>query len=185
MVCFFDMDRLGMTQEEFYRKMKFFFRENFLKAGYSRLLQGYRGLRCQYLQAASVLELGLRKTPYIWIHQFDSVALEFLMERSTRDMLPEIVCHEGVNRLRQYDREHGSDYINTLRVYLDENMNVVHAAQKLFIHRSTLLYRLDKIRDIMETVLTDADERLYISLSVRLLEREQENAKGSFPRERI
>ena len=43
-------------------------------------------------------------------------------------------------------------------------------AKKLFIHRSTLLYRLEKIRALLDSDLSDADELLYLSLSLRLLD---------------
>lgn len=45
----------------------------------------------------------------------------------------------------------------------------------LFIHRSTLLYRLDKIKAFLDSDLTDRNEILYLLLSFHLMDMEEEN----------
>ena len=62
--------------------------------------------------------------------------------------------------------------MKTLRVYLEHNLNTVQSAKALFIHRSTFLYRLERIKRILETDLEDPDELFYLNLSFRLLEGE-------------
>ena len=59
--------------------------------------------------------------------------------------------------------------------------SVVQTARELFIHRSTLLYRLEKIKEILESDLSSPDEILYLMLSFRFidLENEEENRSGS------
>ena len=41
-------------------------------------------------------------------------------------------------------------------------------AEALFVHRSTLLYRLDRIAEIGKVDLKDADTRFHLDLSLRL-----------------
>ena len=48
----------------------------------------------------------------------------------------------------------------------------VQTARELFIHRSTFLYRLERIKSILGTDLADPDEILYLMLSFRLMDRE-------------
>lgn len=60
--------------------------------------------------------------------------------------------------------------MKTLRVYLDHNLNTVQSAKALFIHRSTFLYRLERIKAILETDLEDPEELFYLNLSFRLLD---------------
>ena len=81
-----------------------------------------------------------------------------------------MLCHEGLLALRDHDAAKGTEYMHTLRVYLDSNLNAVQSARQLFIHRSTLLYRLEKIREILDSPLNDPEELLYLSLSFRLFE---------------
>lgn len=92
-----------------------------------------------------------------------------------------MLCHERLLFLQEHDDSSGSDYMRTLRCYLDNHCNVVQTARELFIHRSTLLYRLEKIKEILESDLSSPDEILYLMLSFRFidLENEEENRSGS------
>ena len=43
--------------------------------------------------------------------------------------------------------------------------------EKLFVHRSTLLYRIERVQDVTGLDLEDADTRLLYQLSLRMLGR--------------
>ena len=172
-VCFFNLTMLGLSEETLGPLLTFFIRENILKAGYSRVYEGHSWLRRQYVQAAAALQIGTRRHPTQWIHHFGDLGLQYILERATGQLPGEMVCHEGLLRLRECDRAGGTAYVKTLRVYLDTGCNAVQTAKSLFIHRSTLLYRLDKIRQIIDSELTNADELLYLSVSLRMLDTEQ------------
>ena len=55
-----------------------------------------------------------------------------------------------------------------MEVYLQLERNVVQTAKTLFIHRSTLFYRLDRIRKLVELDLDKESERFYLQLSFLL-----------------
>ena len=48
--------------------------------------------------------------------------------------------------LRKFYQDHVM--IDTLKAYLDSNLNMVSAAKKLYIHRNTLIQRLDKFHQV-------------------------------------
>ncbi|MCD7736775.1 MAG: helix-turn-helix domain-containing protein, partial [Lachnospiraceae bacterium] len=87
--------------------------------------------------------------------------------------------HEGLLRLKEQDEKNHTEYMVTLRTWLDQQMNATRTAKELFIHRSTLLYRLDRIREILHTELEDPEEIFYLELSFRLMEQEQERSAGT------
>lgn len=64
------------------------------------------------------------------------------------------------------DRESDSDYIKTIRFYLEENGNVTRAAKRLFIHRHTLINRMDSIKDLTGFNFDDYYERLDLSMAL-------------------
>ena len=66
------------------------------------------------------------------------------------------------------DRESDSDYIKTVRFLLEENGNVTRAAKRLFIHRHTLINRMDSIKDLTGFNFDDYYERLDLSLALIL-----------------
>lgn len=59
-----------------------------------------------------------------------------------------LLLHE-LRLLQNYDVEHNTSYLDTLRVYLQQVNRISAAAAKLFIDHSTMIYRLKKISDII------------------------------------
>ncbi len=173
-VAFFNLTLLKMDREKVSEKLACFIRDSYFNAGYSRTMTGHMNLRRQYVQAFLALNVGSRYHPHIWIHQFNQIALPYLLERSTSQLPGYMVCAENLLRLKEIDDTQGTNYMQTLRTYLENHLNAVQSAKDLFIHRSTFLYRLDKIKKIMETELDDSDELLYLLLSFRLLDLEEE-----------
>jgi DNA-binding PucR family transcriptional regulator len=72
------------------------------------------------------------------------------------------------------DEKNHTEYIPTLQAYLEQHLGATQAAKQLFIHRSTFLYRMERIREILQSDLDDPDELFYLELSLRLLEQEEE-----------
>jgi len=61
-----------------------------------------------------------------------------------------LISDDNLSRLHNYVEELGFDKlepedIKTANVFLDSNLNISEAARRLYIHRNTLIYRLDKI----------------------------------------
>ncbi len=82
--------------------------------------------------------------------------------------------HENLLKLKSMDETNNTEYLRTLRVYLDNHLNAVQSARELYIHRSTFLYRLDKIKGILNSNLDDPNEILYLMLSFRFIDMENQ-----------
>ena len=78
----------------------------------------------------------------------------------------------GLDALMDHDRQKGSEYIRTLDLYLQNETSISKTAEALFVHRSSLLKRLDKIYRILGNTLDTPDERLYLRLCMELLRKE-------------
>ncbi len=57
----------------------------------------------------------------------------------------------------------------SLYIYLKNEKSLVLASKILNIHRSTLIYRLNKINEIIKVDLDDADIRFHMILSFEIL----------------
>ena len=68
--------------------------------------------------------------------------------------------------LRAYDTRHGGDLITTLAVYLALGGNATKAADRLYLHRSGLLYRLRRIEDLLGVRLDSFEYRVALELAV-------------------
>lgn len=85
-----------------------------------------------------------------------------------------MICHEKLLQLKYKSEESQTQLYQTLRCYLENHQNVTQTARELFIHRSTLLYRLDRIHEIIRSDYSDPDELLYLLLSFRLIDMEEQ-----------
>ena len=90
-------------------------------------------------------------------------ALSLIREGAVAD-----VSHDALGLLAAYDAAHATDLLETLRVYLRCGCGATEAARSLFVHRSTLLYRIERIQEIAAIDLSDPDERFLLELSLRL-----------------
>ncbi|QIN80563.1 hypothetical protein GBA65_20915 [Rubrobacter marinus] len=78
-----------------------------------------------------------------------------------------------VEPLFRYDRERGSDLVRTLRVYFACGANASEAADKLFLHRNSLLYRLSRIERLTGKGLKNPEVGLILQLGLLAAEGEE------------
>lgn len=78
------------------------------------------------------------------------------------DNMPYVMayCHSILGALLHSDRTYSTNYILTLRTYLTCNGNLKKTADDLFIHRNTLVYRLEKMTDLSGRTMTDLINRV-------------------------
>ena len=69
-------------------------------------------------------------------------------------------CNNKLYKLEKYDNANGAFLEETLLSYYMNGFNTVKTAEALFIHRNTLLNRLEKIEEILEIELNDYMEYL-------------------------
>jgi sugar diacid utilization regulator len=73
---------------------------------------------------------------------------------------------ETVEPLVAYDAQYDTDLVQTLETFLDADANVAGTAQRLFTHRHTIRYRLERVRDLtgLDVSSTDGREKLGLGL---------------------
>lgn len=121
-----------------------------------------------YRQALRGLELGLAMLkdakPSLYFYQDYAVA--HLCGVFCQKESPLIFCHPGVRMLIEYDRKNNTQLLETLRCFLLNERNVSLSAQKMYLHRNTLMARLKKINAVAPMDLDDIDERQYVMASL-------------------
>jgi len=76
-----------------------------------------------------------------------------------------------IEPLKEQDRARGSDLVRTLRTYFATRTNASEAADRLFLHRNSMLYRLERIQKL--TGLDLKDDRVALALQLGLLANER------------
>ena len=79
-----------------------------------------------------------------------------------------------VEPLLAHDRERRSDLVRTLRVYFAAGSNASEAADRLFLHRNSMLYRLARVEKLTGLDMKDPGSRLALHLGLLFIgERER------------
>lgn len=73
---------------------------------------------------------------------------------------------ELVSPLLDYDMKRSSDLVRTLSVYFLAGANASEAADRLFLHRNSLLYRLERIQKLTGLDLKDPNDMLALQLGL-------------------
>lgn len=101
---------------------------------------------------------------------FQTYALTELIENAL-GKLPLRACFpSGLKRLVEHDAGSAVSYLETLKIYLEQNMSVTRTASRLFLNRSTLLERMNRIKNLLDSDLQDAEERLLLQILLKAME---------------
>jgi len=92
------------------------------------------------------------------------VLCKFAERNSLEEFLP-----KSLLKILNYDQENKADMLNTLQVFLECNGNASKAAKELFIHYKTMLYRLERIREVTKLDLEDNKNRLELEMGLKML----------------
>lgn len=158
------------TAADILSKLALTLRDGLLKAGISSECTDFMILPQTYRQAHIALEFGRNSMSTFWYYYFDDYMLDYMIDCASREISIRLLCTDSLYELRKYDEENHTDLYHTLRVYLRLNRNVLQTSKELFIHRSTLMYRLARIDKITRVDLNDPKECLKLSISYYMLE---------------
>ena len=81
-----------------------------------------------------------------------------------------------VEPLREHDRTRRSDLVLTLKTYFASGGNASEAADRLFLHRNSMLYRLERIQKLTGLDLKDYRVALALQLGLLAIERGERDA---------
>jgi DNA-binding PucR family transcriptional regulator len=88
---------------------------------------------------------------------------------------------ELVRPLVEHDRERRSDLVRTLRAYFAAGANASEAADRMFLHRNSMLYRLARIQGLTGLDLKDPGARLALQLGLLTLEKGEPDDEVEHP----
>lgn len=76
--------------------------------------------------------------------------------------------NESLGKLVEYDLANKTDYVQTLKYYLDYDASVQTVANITFVHRNTINYKLKRIKEILQSPLTSVEDRLNLLLAYKI-----------------
>ncbi|HEX6117317.1 MAG TPA: helix-turn-helix domain-containing protein [Solirubrobacterales bacterium] len=76
---------------------------------------------------------------------------------------------ETVAPLAAYDEQYETDLVTTVETYLDEDGSVTPTAERLFTHRHTVRYRLERVKEVTGLDLTSTEGREKVGLGLKAM----------------
>ena len=76
---------------------------------------------------------------------------------------------ETVATLVAYDSQYETELVGTVEAFLDADGNVAATSQRLFTHRHTVRYRLDRVRELTGLDVGSSDGREKLSLGLKAM----------------
>lgn len=78
--------------------------------------------------------------------------------------------NKNLSKLVSHDENKSAELLETLKVYLFNNCNLINTSKALYIHRNTLIYRINKIKSVLDNALDDPIKKNELMNSVMINE---------------
>ncbi|MGN0675589.1 MAG: PucR family transcriptional regulator [Oscillospiraceae bacterium] len=123
--------------------------------GIGRVTAGAENFRRSYSEARQALSLSEDDLTPVRIVMYSEMGIiRLLTSASSRGEIKDY-CYSTLMPLIDSDRQHNTEYIKTLDTYLRCNCNLIKTAETMFIHRNTIVYRVEKIRSLLDIDFSD------------------------------
>ena len=138
-----------------------------VRVGYGNPCADLRDLSRSYKEAAAALEVGRIFYKGKAVFSYGSLGIGRLIHSLPVEpcqlFLKEIFGSRG---LRTFDQE----TITTINVFFENNLNVSETARQLFVHRNTLVYRLEKLNTETGLDIRTFDDALTFKIAAMVID---------------
>lgn len=128
-----------------------------------------------YRQAIQALKIVMNRFPHKGYLLFDSLGSYTVLYNLHDTEDAKLFTKNYLTPLLKYGKGKAKEkeLFDTLRVYLMTNGNLKDTSENLFIHRSSLKYRLERIKDILNIDIDNSEERFNLMLAYKLYDLHQ------------
>lgn len=136
-----------------------------LRAGVGGYHPGLHGVSRSYLEAQQAIEIGRKLSPEGGVHHYDAVVPYLILAQNP--LVTERYIRHCLGRLLETEAGGRTPLLDTLDAYLSQG-SIKDAARSMHLHRHTVIYRLDKIRALLDGDLESPTTRLHLQLALDL-----------------
>ena len=154
--------------DAFIRELMRIVNPQYYMIGISLPFEGWDDIPVRYSQAVFAIGASGRVSG---VYDCKNYAFEYLISTISDQNISLQLLHPALITLEMYDREHKTDFYETLSCYIANERSHAETSKSMGIHRNTLMYRIKRICEIIESDLEDPDERAFISLSYKISEK--------------
>lgn len=154
------VQRITVILKKKYKNMQLF-------AGVGGIVPQIQDVAESFAEAKNAIHYG-KTTNENFVNFSDLGVMRLLCKFGENNDLQEYIP-SFINKLQVYDQENNTNLLHTLEVFLGTNSNAAQTAKELFVHYKTVLYRLEKIKEISGIDLNNNKDRLEAELGIKIL----------------
>ena len=135
-------------------------------------------LRQSYYEASYAIKIRKLKGEPSVIASFDDLGSYGLLLGLQDTLSLEVFYDSVLGKLQDYDEQNSSDLVKSLACFLEANGHWGDAAEKLYVHRHTLRYRMKRVEEITGRDLNQSQDRMEFWLALKAKELIDQSKKG-------
>ncbi len=127
-------------------------------------------LRQSYYEALYAIQIRKLKGGTSVIASFDDLGSYGLLLGLQDTVSLEVFYDSVLGKLHEYDEQNASDLVKSLACFLEANGHWGEAAERLYVHRHTLRYRMKRVEEITGRDLASSQDRMEFWLALKARE---------------
>ncbi len=136
-----------------------------LSFGVSHSVSSLKEIPTAYCEAEEAILTGYEQNLKGFIRFYKTRDLEELLKAIPRKDIKAL--YENTLKSLAYPKtKEDQELVKTIQVYLDAQCEFSETARKLFVHRNTVKYRIEKIEELLNCSLRDPDDSLRIRVAL-------------------
>ncbi len=134
-----------------------------VNVGIGMVVEGINGLASSFKEAQIALEVGKVFDTEKTIVSYDNLGIARLIYH-----LPTTLCETFLREVFKKGSIDSLDHetLFTIQKFFENNLNVSETSRKLFVHRNTLVYRLEKIKKLTGLDLREFDHAIIFKIAL-------------------
>jgi GAF domain-containing protein/sugar diacid utilization regulator len=139
-----------------------------LSIGIGNQCQSISDYRRGFAEANEALQMGQTLDRDGGVTHFNDLGVyRYLFKIARMDDLRDIY-QDQVARIANYDRRKGTDLLDTLETYLECAGNLTKTSNRLFVHRNTLIQRLERLQSLCDIDLQERSNWLTLQVAIKV-----------------
>ncbi len=138
-----------------------------VRVSYGAIVEELKDLSKSYKEAKMALEVGRIFYAEKRVNAYNTLGIGRLIYQ-----LPESLCNLFIDEIfggREVPEDIDEETLNTVNMFFENNLNVSETSRQLFVHRNTLVYRIEKLEKSCGLDVRKFDDALTFKIAMMVL----------------
>lgn len=160
----------AFLSDQYFKEFLKYLESKQLIAGLSNSFCYLHELLLNYQLSIKSIELGLLLKHEITLFRYRKYQIYHLLDICSKQVDLNAFCNPIVQDIIEYDKLNSSEFTKTLYAYLIYSKDTIRVANFLHIHRNTVFYRIEKMKELFKLDFNDGNLLQNIFLSLKIME---------------